>query len=304
MSNRSKVRSPATRSSVATRLPRALRWAALLATLMACELPAGPTPAGGAPSNAPGAPGAAAPGATTPGATAPGSAAANDPSVPAPFRAFYNVTSVSTDATSVVIRTTDVPDHKSPFFGKASPQYEAYNGDNPSFNTAINLMGMISDPTLKAQDITLRIPKNPKAAATHTATGLGAIGVAVNGVVLYNQYNGRRALLDSLEFNNMDQYGGHPTPAPALQYHYHVEPTHLTKTLGADALMGYLLDGFPVYGPEENGARLRSADLDAYHGHEHPTPEYPSGIYHYHFTDDAPWLNGDAYYGTPGTATR
>ncbi len=227
-----------------------------------------------------------------------------DPTLPAPFGAFYNVTSITADAANVVIRTTDVPDHGSPFFGASSPKYEAYNGSNPSFSTAINLMGVISNPTLRAQDVTLRIPKNPTVAAVHSATGLGVIGVAINGVLLYNQYNGARALLDSLEFNNMDQYNGHPTPAPSLQYHYHIEPVHLTRAFGAAALLGYLLDGFPVYGPDEGGVRLTSADLDRYHGHEHPTAEYPGGIYHYHFTDDAPWLNGDAYYGTPGTATR
>ncbi len=224
--------------------------------------------------------------------------------LPKPFLAFYNVTSISADATTVTIRTTDVPDHKSPFFGKTSPNYEAYNGTNASFSTAINLMGTISDPTLAAQDVTFRIPRNPKAATTHAPTGLGAIGIAINGVVIFNQYNGVRALLDSLEINNLDQYNGHPTPSPGLQYHYHTEPLHLTKKFGSGALVGYLLDGFPVYGPLENGARLTSAGLDKYHGHEHATAEYPAGIYHYHVTDDAPWINGDGYYGTAGTATR
>ncbi len=271
-----------------------------LVCLGACDLPTLPT--GGA--SARPAPGeAVASGETTGGA--PGASAGTvDPNLPAPFRAFYNVTSITTDATTVIIRTTDVPDHKSPFFGATSPSYEAYNGSNPSFSTAINLMGMISDPTLKAQDVTLRIPKNPARAATNAATGLGAIGVAVNGVLIFNQFNGRRALLDSLELNNLDQYNGHPTPAPSQQYHYHTEPVYLTSTLGDDALVGFLLDGFPAYGPVENGIRLASKDLDKLHGHEHPTPEYPNGIYHYHFTDDAPWLNGDGYYGTPGTATR
>jgi hypothetical protein len=236
------------------------------------------------------------------GATTDASTAASD--LPKPFLAFTNITSISADATTVTIRTTDVPDHKSPFFGATSPNYEAYNGTNANFSTAINLMGTISDPTLAAQDITFRIPRNPTAATTHAATGLGAIGIAVNGVVIFNQYNGVRALLDTLEFNNLDQYNGHPTPAPSLQYHYHTEPVYLTKKLGAGALIGYLLDGFPLYGPLENGARLTSAGLDKYHGHEHATADYPNGIYHYHVTDDAPWINGDGYYGTAGTVTR
>lgn len=68
--------------------------------------------------------------------------------------------------------------------------------------------------------------------------------------------------------------------------------------------MGFLLDGFPVYGPEENGKAIISSDLDAYHGHTHATADYPAGIYHYHFTADAPYLNGSGYYGTSGTVSR
>ena len=128
--------------------------------------------------------------------------------------------------------------------------------------------------------------------------------VKLNGVVIFNQYNGAGALLGSLEFNNFDQYNGHPTPAPSLQYHYHVEPLWLTARNGTDSLVGYLLDGFPVYGPVEDGKRLTTADLDTYHGHTHATADYPAGIYHYHCTDDAPWINGGGYYGTPGTVTR
>ena len=224
--------------------------------------------------------------------------------LPAAYAAMYNIESIGVEGDQVVIRTKNLPDHNSPFYGKTSAKYEAYNGTNPSFSTAIKLPNGNSDPILAAQDVTLRLPKSPKGASSHAGTGLGAIGIAINGVLLYNQYNGVKALLDSLEFNNFDQYNGHPTPAPALQYHYHVEPLYLTKTKGEGALLGFLLDGFPLYGPVENGKRLKTADLDKYHGHEHATTEYPAGTYHYHVTDDARWINGDGYYGTAGTVTK
>ena len=36
------------------------------------------------------------------------------------------------------------------------------------------------------------------------------------------------------------------------------------------ALVGYLLDGFPIYGPEDElGNSLTTADLNEYHGHIH-----------------------------------
>jgi hypothetical protein len=68
--------------------------------------------------------------------------------------------------------------------------------------------------------------------------------------------------------------------------------------------MGFLLDGFPVYGPEENGERVTNSDLDEYHGHNHKTADYPDGIYHYHITDADPYINGSGYFGTPGTVTQ
>jgi hypothetical protein len=64
------------------------------------------------------------------------------------------------------------------------------------------------------------------------------------------------------------------------------------------------LDGFPVYGPTENGKLLTSADLDAYHGHTTVTADFPNGIYHYHFTADYPYLNGNGFYGTSGTVSQ
>ena len=68
--------------------------------------------------------------------------------------------------------------------------------------------------------------------------------------------------------------------------------------------MGFLLDGYPVYGPKENGKDLRSSDLDEYHGHIHETKDFPNGIYHYHITNDDPYINGSGYYGIPGTVTN
>ncbi len=53
-------------------------------------------------------------------------------------------------------------------------KYEAYNGSNPNFSTAIKLPNGTSDPTLAAQDVTLRFPKAPKVATNHAGTGLGA----------------------------------------------------------------------------------------------------------------------------------
>lgn len=234
------------------------------------------------------------------------------------YKKMYNISSIDySGSTSVIIKTTDVPDHKSPFFPVGSTQYEAYNGDNPAFSTAINLMGTISDPDLLTQNITFTIPKLPVKSTTHTSTTGGPIGIARNGVVYFNQYNGNNTALDELEINNADQYLGHPTPAAGnggAQYHYHYEPKFLTTTFGNSSFLGFLLDGFPVYGPYENGVKITTSMLDEYNGHVSATEDYPNGkIYHYHVISAsssvasslklaAPYINGGKYYGTKGTA--
>jgi hypothetical protein len=200
---------------------------------------------------------------------------------------------VTRDGGTVVITSTNIPDHKSPYFQPADPRYEAYNGTNPQF--ALN-PNRIAD-----QSLVYRIPSAPAPAATVAATPLGPIGVTVNGVAIFNQYAGPNQPLTN-EINSFDQYGGHPQQSG--QYHYHVEPLWITAKVGKSGLIGVLLDGFPVYGPVENGKVLVTADLDALHGHFGATAQFPNGIYHYHVTADSPYINGSGFKGTPGTVGR
>ncbi len=216
--------------------------------------------------------------------------------VPDVYKKIYGATSITIDGNEVVIKVKGLPDHKSPYYQGTqwqSTMYEAYNGTNSSYNQNPN--------KIAEQDYTFRIPLNPAEDANHEATPYGAFGVAVNGVALYNQY---AAPGDDLtqEMNTFDQYNGHPQQQGS--YHYHIEPVYLTQTIGSDALIGFLLDGFPVYGPVENGNTITNADLDSYHGHFAVTADYPNGIYHYHITAEDPYINGDGFYGTAGTVTQ
>ena len=68
--------------------------------------------------------------------------------------------------------------------------------------------------------------------------------------------------------------------------------------------MGLLSDGFPVYGPVENDHVITNEDLDAYHGHFSVTVDFPEGIYHYHINNEDPYLNGNGFFGTPGSITK
>lgn len=206
---------------------------------------------------------------------------------------FSSTVTITLDGSTITLKSNGVPNHKSPYFAKTDSRYEAYNGTNANF--------AINPNAIKEQNLVFKIPVSPTEASSKTATSLGPIGISVNGVPLFNQYAGPNQPLAG-EINSFDQYNGHPQQTG--QYHYHVEPLYLTATTSKSGLIGFLLDGFPVYGPEENGKTVTSADLDAYHGHKTATAEYPSGIYHYHTTSDSPYINGGQFFGTPGTVTQ
>jgi len=214
--------------------------------------------------------------------------------LPAVFANFTDNVNAYVDGDFIVIETDDIPNHGSPYFNSTDSRHEAYNGDNTNFNLNPN--------RISSQNIVFRIPINPTEAASKSATGLGPIGISLNGVVFYNQYAGPNNQPLTNEINSFDQYLGHPQNSG--QYHYHQEPTYLTATMGSDALLGWLMDGFPVYGPVENNVRVLNADVDDYHGHSHATEEYPDGIYHYHITDNDPYLNGSGYFGNAGTVSQ
>lgn len=167
-----------------------------------------------------------------------------------------------------------------------------------------------------------RIPLDPVINATAIDTALGAVGVAVNGIPIYNPFeDANQTAATGRIFSGCC---GHPQLTGV--YHYHKYPTCL-KLLKGDVwqsekdkcdeidaliasgghspLIGFALDGWPVYGPvgwndTNKQSRLlkssytgtndtagnpvymaASGDLDECNGLVSPTPEYPEGIYHY-----------------------
>lgn len=221
-----------------------------------------------------------------------------DPDISVLADKFYHTSAVtfSFDDTWVTITAKDLPDHKSMYYDEQDDLYEAYDEpNNPDFKKNPNTIG--------EQNLVYRIPRFPAEASTHESTPMGSMGVTINSVSIFNQ---EAAPGDDIleELNTFDQYEGHPA---GTQYHYHIEPVWLTQEReGADneAFVGLLLDGFPVYGTHEDGVKLTNDDLDDYHGHFGVTEDFPDGIYHYHITDDLPWINGDGFYGTPGTVSQ
>jgi hypothetical protein len=154
--------------------------------------------------------------------------------------------------------------------------------------TAID--GNPGNPTSKSVSFTL--PMAPTVATAPGCVSLGAIGVTLNGVVLYNAADARGN--DAAAHEIVDVYGGHPA---MTDYHYHFVPERLDQTRGSDGhsgIIGYIRDGYPLYGFHGvGGAEVSNADLDICHGHSHGTLRY-----HYHATIEYPYTIG-CYRGTP-----
>jgi YHYH protein len=215
------------------------------------------------------------------------------------------ITSVTAGTSNVVVVTKDRPNHASPYCPTgvsaiAGCANESVTLSSPSFYSGgtFALNPNVVSSTLR---YTLTIPLQPTCAAVSTDTSLDAIGTASNGIAFFNQYAAGNAVLTN-EINGFDRFGGHP--AGQGNYHYHMEPRYLTNSAmgnasaSPSALIGWALDGFPVYGTTNSSGTPLS--LDSCHGEFHATTEYPSGIYHYHVTSSAPYLVG-CYAGTPGT---
>lgn len=219
----------------------------------------------------------------TPTATA-NSAPAAGVDASALYAKFQSAVTVTVGANTVTLRSNGTPDHASPYWGAGNAKYEAPQA------------GMVVNPNLiAAQSLVLTVPRSP-AVATSSDTPLGPMGIAVNGVAIFNQYAAGRSPLGQ-EILTFDRYNGHPQQTG--QYHYHLEPLWLTTNNGASSLIGVLLDGFPVYGPRETDGSTPSS-LDSCNGHTHATAEVPTGIYHYHVTATTPYISG-CYRGTPGS---
>jgi hypothetical protein len=135
-------------------------------------------------------------------------------------------------------------------------------------------------------------PVSPTEALSPTCVSLGAIGVTKNGVVIYNAADGRGE--DAVAREIVDIFGGHPAMS---NYHYHFIPERLDSEYlydGHSGIVGYINDGFPIYGYKgAGGIEMSNDDLDLCHGHKH-------GIlgYHYHATIEYPYTVG-CYMGTP-----
>jgi hypothetical protein len=212
--------------------------------------------------------------------------------IPAVFSSNYKTgVTLSANCTSVTLKSNGTPDHVTPYWGVGNALYE----EQTSGKT-------LTPGSLKEQVFSMTIPINPAESSSKEETSLGPIGMALNGVAIYNDREGGNVPVDAMTLTTFDRAGAHSGPGGL--YHYHFNGDFTSKD---DAkLIGWLRDGFPIYGRKDTDGTYPS-NLDSNGGHIGATEEYPNGIYHYHCSN-VNYLNSGyyvlkagSYYGTKGT---
>ena len=166
--------------------------------------------------------------------------------------------------------------------------------DDPAFQIDRN------PNAIAPRDIVLTIPANPGRAPTTSCVPMGMIGVALNGVAIFNALDlgGRDAVAHEVQ----DLCNGHPQMQG--QYHYHGPSACLPSQTATEALIGYALDGFGIYSMyDAQGRELTNADLDECHGRTSEILWDSSrvSLYHYVLTREYPYTIG-CFRGTPALA--
>ncbi len=119
--------------------------------------------------------------------------------------------------------------------------------------------GMISYPfvkktpnSLRAQNLNWHIPLQPVVAANPTSivNRLGTLGFSVTGLPIYGPTEGpmpaNEAFGDPVGNGILDSCKGHT--GPQSEYHLHAVEKSSDCGFGPSPIVGYALDGFPIYG--------------------------------------------------------
>lgn len=217
---------------------------------------------------------------------------------------------VDTDLNTFRFRSNGMPSHR------FAEKYLIPNdvGSQPFADNTSDEFTVVDSATFFTEtDIDTTITTLPFYSEKTTQTSLGRIGVALSGAQLFNDYEDKAmsvvAMDDNVIHNHVpfvDECNGH-TLVDGTNYHYHGIPVCITEaatTVGEHSVMiGVLEDGFPVYANQgQGGVTITNTDLDDCSGHVDVTPEFPTGIYHYHLTaDEAPYMI-DCYHGAIETS--
>ncbi len=154
--------------------------------------------------------------------------------------------------------------------------------------------------SIAAHTFSFSVPANPTAAAQPSCTSGGPIGVAMDGVMIYNAFDAQGN--DAVAREVQDSCHGHPDVSDVYHYHGWLQAcvTDTGSSTQNSGLLGYASDGYGIYGPWYNGKILTSADLDECHGTTSAVmwDGKLTTIYHYVSTYDFPYTVA-CFHGTP-----
>ncbi len=203
----------------------------------------------------------------------------------------------SFDGDEVTIESNGLPNHTSPYWEDTHPLHiDQVVGDH------------LTPGRINTGSFTVTLPLSPEKASSSSATGLGAIGIAVTGAPIFNDQEGPNRALDENTASGFDYAGGHNGPSG---YHYHIEsadvPENTTLSHDDEQLVGIMADGFLIYGRKCNSTGDYPTDLDESGGHFGST-QHSDGeeFYHYHIINEV-YINayfllfGGELQGTPNT---
>jgi hypothetical protein len=225
-----------------------------------------------------------------------------DSDVPSWIQDNFICVKVTVDGDDLVITTKNLPPYTDYYYAEDSEYADRHDSAGVPITPNPN--------EISEQDVTVTVPSDPQMAGTTTETELGPVGIAVDGVVIYNNSaNPPDVLAD--EADTMDQNnGGHPDQFG--MYHYHFEPPRLSDD--DEVLIGIAADGLPIYGKrnEDGSVAFDAGGAEEYAGDNcHDTDH--DGVPHYHAVSNTQqqdeegdyleiaYLVGTNYCGTPGS---
>jgi hypothetical protein len=238
--------------------------------------------------------------ASSPSSTASSTASTNQYTAVYKAMSFGSTVTVSfPSACQMTLTTSGKPDYTPNAYYLAPTN----SGQTPVAYTAVTNIPLavisyasVIAPSLRGSYATLNIC--PTQASSTTATSLGAIGYLISGTAMFNPYEmdaSTPAVSDNASYTFTDGTGTQQTAyfldqcnshSNGMTWHAHGTPNCVTSQVdtssGPSHIIGIALDGFPIYGGHDiNGSIVSVSQLDACNGITSPTPEFPSGAYHY-----------------------
>lgn len=192
----------------------------------------------------------------------------DETSPPAPVaEVFSKNVKISFDDKFMIVESDGIPNHETGQFP---------NEHNPN--------------SIRKQNYRFLIPLHPQLAEETTPLPMGPIGVAINGIPFYNQYNSQgKNAVEGPTAEVFDSCCGHPDQMG--RYHYHKYPVCVhnpfkdqEKAGEHSPLIGYAFDGYAIYGPNGEDGKPPQ-DLDECNGHSDSIRGY-----HYHVTAKFPYI--------------